>query len=216
MQRRGRRSVAIPFNRQRRATGSPLQLFDAATAVSATVQFLLTSSLLGQGSTTAPSAAAGAGLIFKLPRLVPSFLDPSYDNPYWYMDKSIPPTAKSVADRGVTVIDSASIRSERWFPGFAPTGGILPGHSAPPETPESFAGAVQWSADFLNVVDKLPEAVFAYALVEFFILRPGIDKYREDIDEEPARAVADFVAVSAVRLAMFGVVAIVTTTIFGS
>jgi hypothetical protein len=126
-----------------------------------------------------------------------------------------PPEVVELAKRGTHVLDSAAIQSHSMLPGFAPPEGILPHHSTiPAETPATFAAQVQWSADFLNVVDKLPEAVFAYALVEFFILRPGIDRYKEDIEEEPGRAFAETIAVSGVRLGMFCLVAIVTTAIF--
>jgi hypothetical protein len=85
----------------------------------------------------------------------------------------------------------------------------------PLETPATFAAQVQWSAGFLNVIDKLPEAVFVHALIEFSILRPNLDLHKEDIESNPGPVWADTIAVTTVRLAMFTVVAAVTTTIFG-
>lgn len=157
-------------------------------------------------------------------------------DPYLSAGRSIAPSAKSLADLGiekstegwpelaqmavkdgVSVIDKAAIHAESLLPGFASVHGILPSHDpgVPPETPATFAAQVEWAAGFLNVVDKLPEAAFAYALIEFFILRPGIDMYKEDVEEDPGRAFADTLAVAGVRLGMFCIVAAVTTTIFG-
>lgn len=162
-------------------------------------------------------------------------------DPYLSAGKSIAPSARALTDLGVTdpsstgtappdtwpklaqlavqdgvrVLDSAALKAENFLPGFTPTGGILPTHSAPLETPASFAAQVEWSAAFLNVVDKLPRAAFVYCLVEFFFLRPGIDRYTDEVELEPMRALTESVAVTGVRLAMFCLVAAVTTTIFG-
>ena len=131
------------------------------------------------------------------------------------MQQHWPELAKQAVQDGIRVLDATALRAEPVLPGFAPTRNLLPVHHAPLETPASFAAQVEWSAGFLNVVDKLPEAVFVYCFVEFFFLRPGIDRYKEDVEEEPARAVTESVAVTGVRLAMFVLVAAVTTTIFG-
>ena len=130
--------------------------------------------------------------------------------------ESWPQLAQMAVRDGIHVLDSAALQAESVLPGFTRTGGILPFHHAvPAETPASFAAQVEWSAGFLNVVDKLPEAAFAYALVEFFFLRPGIDRYTEDVELEPTRAWTESLAVTGVRLGMFCLVAAITTTIFG-
>jgi len=154
---------------------------------------------LTAGHSIAPSARALADL----------GVDPNAIHESW------PALAQAAVKDGIRVIDSAALHAERFLPGFTPTGGILAEHAAIPETPATFAAQVEWSAGFLNVVDKLPEAAFLYALVEFFFLRPGIDRYTEDVELEPARAFTESVAVTGVRLCMFSIVAAVTTTIFG-
>jgi len=126
-----------------------------------------------------------------------------------------PKLAQLAVQDGVRVLDAAALKAENILPGFTPTGGILSTHSAPLETPASFAAQVEWSAGFLNVVDKLPEAAFVYCLVEFFFLRPSIDRYTDDVELEPTRALTESLAVTGVRLGMFCLVAAVTTTIFG-
>jgi hypothetical protein len=126
--------------------------------------------------------------------------------------------ARNMVQRGTVMIDKANIKAASVLPGFTPTGSLLSTHSPylPTEsTPATFAATVEWASGFINILDKLPEAAFAYALVEFFILRPGIDLYKEDVEEDPTRAFADALAVTGVRLSMFCVVAIVTAGVFG-
>jgi hypothetical protein len=134
----------------------------------------------------------------------------------------LPESVQQTIKAGYKALDASTIQQNIIMPGFLPTGGILPMHNprVPAETPATFALQVEWSAKFLNVIDKLPEAAFVYALVEFFILRPGLDLYKEDIDsqqEEGATGVltAETLAVTGVRLGVFLVIAILTNIIFG-
>jgi len=157
-------------------------------------------------------------------------------DPYLSAGKSIAPSANSLSDMGImkgtqdlpqqaqiaaskgwNILDSTAIKAENILPGFRPTGGILPGHNPriPAETSDTFAAQVEWSASFLNVFDKLPSTAFAYALVEFFLLRPGIDSYKEDIELEPGSAFAETVVTTGVRLGVFLILAVVTTGLFG-
>lgn len=158
-------------------------------------------------------------------------------DPYLEAGKSIAPTAKgltsldvlpkgassgplpealqNVLNKGWNLLDARTIQQETFLPGFSPTQGILPAHQAPPETPESFATQVEWSARFLKVVDKLPQAALAYAMIEFFLLRPNIDLYKEEIRQEPGAVAMETLVTTAVRLAAFSVVAVVTLGIFG-
>jgi hypothetical protein len=164
-------------------------------------------------------------------------------DPYLTAGKSIAPSAKALLDMGIEkssataaitspelsekvqtalskgwkVLDASHIQAQRLLPGFAETRGILPRHDAvvPEETPETFAAQVEWAAQFMNVIEKIPYAALAYGMIEFFLLRPNIDQYKEDIEDEPARAFADTVKVTGVRMGMFAVVAIVTLVLFG-
>jgi hypothetical protein len=157
--------------------------------------------------------------------------------------KSIPPSTNRLSEMGIVptaitdmpepiqqtikagykTLDASTIQRDIVMPGFTQTSGILPIHNPrlPPETPATFAAQVEWSAKFLNVIDKLPEAAFVYALVEFFILRPGLDLYKEDIDlqqEEGATTgvlTAETLAVTGVRFGVFLIIAIITNFIFG-
>lgn len=113
------------------------------------------------------------------------------------------------------ILDANDLTAQPLLPGFSPTGGILSTRGITPDPSTTFAAQVEWSASFLNVVDHLPEAVFYYALVEFFLLRPSIDRYTEDVEEESGRALTETVAVTSVRIVMFVLVAAVTTIIYG-
>lgn len=119
--------------------------------------------------------------------------------------------------KGWKVLDSNAIQSEDILPGFSPTRSILQAHNpnVPAETPETFATQVEWSANFLNVIDKLPAAALSYGLIEFFLLRPGVDLYQQDIDDEPRQVLVETVVVTAVRMGVFAMVAGVTVGIFG-
>jgi hypothetical protein len=124
--------------------------------------------------------------------------------------------------RGIPVRDATTTMTSTTtglpthLPGFVETRHILPSRTPPPaETEATFAAQVEWAAQFLNVIDKLPFVAFYYALLEFFILRPGIDLYKEDVENDPAGVLAESVVVLAVRVAVFCVVGIVTVGIFG-
>lgn len=134
----------------------------------------------------------------------------------------LPDEIRLAMNEGYKVLDAATIKSENLLPGFSPVGGILspPNPQIPPETLSTFTAQIEWSAKFINVIDHLPEAAFTYALIEFFILRPGIDLYKEDIemqsDEGPTGVLtAEVAAVTGVRLGVFLVVAVLTNLIFG-
>jgi hypothetical protein len=139
-----------------------------------------------------------------------------------HLIRTYPLVARLAINEGYRVLDVATIKSENLLPGFSPTGGVLPVHNSqiPPESFSTFAGQVQWSAQFINVLDHLPEAAFVYALIEFFVLRPGIDLYKEDIELQSEGGssgvlTAEVVAVTGVRLLVFFVVAILTNFVFG-
>ena len=102
--------------------------------------------------------------------------------------------------------------------GFHEPGGILPKlttNQLPPRgTTTNFFGQVKSSASMLNVLDKLPMAAFVYVLIDFFLLRPGMDLYKEDIEEDPTDALAETVAVTTVRMGVFALISFVTLAFF--
>lgn len=127
------------------------------------------------------------------------------------------PQVQSALSHGWKVLDATRVQPERSLPGFVEPSGFLPHHNPaiPPETPETFAAQVEWAAKFLNAIDKLPYVALSYAMVEFFLLRPNLDAYKEDIEDDPARAVAETIKVTTVRMGVFLVLAVVTVGMFG-
>lgn len=115
-------------------------------------------------------------------------------------------------------VDTSDYKIVETMPGFKETRGILPKATMdmqiPRGTPETFFGQVKNSASMLNVMNKLPTAAFVYVLVDFFLLRPGIDLYKEDIEEEPTDALAETLAVTTVRMGTFAVISFITLLLF--
>jgi hypothetical protein len=134
--------------------------------------------------------------------------------------------------KGWKFLDSNTIQIKN-LPGQPIQGGYLPGFVDPSstaflsqpevrlypdynETPETFVLMIKWAAGLIDVIDKLPLAAFVYALIEFFILRPNLDTTKRQIlQRNDNSAMAESVATTSVRLAVFGVVAFVTLVIFG-
>jgi hypothetical protein len=131
----------------------------------------------------------------------------------------LPEVAQAAISKGFKVIDASKFESggASVLPGFAKTDGILPQHSPsmPPETQESFFAMIKWEVKYLNVIDKIPLAALVYGMVDFFLLRPGVDLYKEDIEDEPVDTLAETVAITGVRLAVFTAIALVTLIFFG-
>lgn len=132
-------------------------------------------------------------------------------------DLTLPSDVKAAIAKGWTVLDGSHMKPEDVLPGFAKTGGILPQHNPRivPDSPETFAAQVEWSARFLNVVDKLPYMALAYGLVDFFLLKPNLDLYKEDVEEEPSAIFMETASATAFRMGVFAVIAVVTLGMFG-
>lgn len=142
--------------------------------------------------------------------------------------KSIPPggftveTLRDLHTQGawpnpVSTIDASKIHLLPSLPGANTGTSLLPQEqSLSPDLSvgELVTAATTWSAEMIGVVDKLPLAAFVYCLIEFLFLRPGVERYKEDIESSPMRAFTDTAAVMAVRLVLMSVVASVTLWLF--
>jgi hypothetical protein len=151
-------------------------------------------------------------------------------DPYLTAGKSIAPSAKTLLDMGMdvsskvdlrapagslSVLDESKLSPISVLPGFATTRGILPtALPLPSDTPEMDLINTEWSLGFIDVIDKLPQAAFLYVLIEFFILRPNINLYKEDIEAEPGKVTVEWATVMVVRLATFAVVAMITNALY--
>ena len=130
-------------------------------------------------------------------------------------------SVQNVMDNKWPVLDSSKLANggASHLPGFEDIHGILPSHNRDllraQDDPDTLKYQVAWASQFLKSFDKLPYAAFWYAMLEFFILRPGIDLYKEDIEDDPAGVVAETVVVGGVRVAAFILIGIVTMSLFG-
>jgi len=132
--------------------------------------------------------------------------------------ESYPEVVKDAISNGWKIkdlSDSTVGANSNLLPGFRQTQGILPQHVIRADSPQSFVQQVQWSVKLLNVIDRIPIIAFLYALVEFFLLRPGVDWYKEEIEEDGTEAFLETVSVTGVRVAAFSIISIITLAIFG-
>jgi hypothetical protein len=128
-------------------------------------------------------------------------------------------SAAAAMNKGYKLLNGANIMNGggTQLPGFVETKGVLSAHNpnVPAETPASFAAEVQWAAGFFNVMDKLPFVAFWYAMVEFFILRPNVDLYKEDVENDPVGVAVETASVAGVRFLAIAFISTVTVGFFG-
>ena len=164
--------------------------------------------LIQAGHSIAPSAKALANMGLQSTSTVnPADLDPA-------LQKSL----QTAISNGWKIMDGSTIKETGAdvLPGFAQVRGVLPGPVAgiPEDSPESFAAQVEYAARFVNVIDKLPYAAFWYALVEFFLIRPNVDLYKEEVQDDPEGVLAESVVVFGVRFVVFCLIGLLTSAIF--
>jgi len=123
----------------------------------------------------------------------------------------------TAASKGYNILDGSKITltGANHLPGFQETRGIFGSRMQPFDTPATFAAEMQWASGYFNVMDKLPFVAFYFALLEFFILRPGVDLYKEDIEEDPEGVMADTISVGIVRVSAFALIAFLTVLFSG-
>ena len=215
-----------PGTKMGAATG-PSKLFDALGALDRDVTGILSLSLtpalqpahghsnpmfgppdpyLEAGKSIAPSTRALSDMGITVPT-TPAEMIPD-------ASPAFQESVNAAMTKGWKVLDSATIQGAKvginHLPGFSDTRGILGTRLPPLESPESFAAEVKWAAGYFDVMDKLPLVAMGYVLLEFFILRPGIDLYKEEIEDDPDGALADTISVAIVRLAAFAILSVMT------
>lgn len=167
--------------------------------------------ILEAGKSIAPSAKALAGMGISQAKTVGDMVPDA--------SPSFQQAVTAAMDKGWKVLNEASIMNggAATLPGFSETHGILPTHNVnvPAETPASFAAEVQWAANYFDVMDKLPFAAFWYCMFEFFILRPGIEFYKEDIEADPVGVLTDTLSVATVRVIAIAIISSLTVVFFG-
>jgi hypothetical protein len=133
--------------------------------------------------------------------------------------------AKQALDSGWNVIDATKFvhGGEASFPGFSETKSIVAPHLLPGPSDESvtmtewpqnmFKARIEYVSTILRAIQKLPYVAFGYVLLEFFFLRPDVDIYKEDVEDDPSGVLAETVSDAGVRAAIFFGLAIVTYVI---
>jgi hypothetical protein len=122
--------------------------------------------------------------------------------------------AQAAMDTGMQILDEQKILGGGFssFAGFEPTRSILAPHieeTVSPDSPIKFAARMRGAETILPVIDKLPFVAFYYALVEFFFLRPNVDLYKEEIEDDPIGVTAETISDIAVRVGFLFVIVMV-------
>jgi hypothetical protein len=113
----------------------------------------------------------------------------------------------------INVIDPTAVISfDKVLPGFKETGHVLPLHIIPEDTPESLILEMGSVAKMMRVVNNLPMAAFLYTCVEFFLVKPGYDVYKEELDESHPEV--EFLMLSGLRFGILSVIGLVTLGLF--
>jgi hypothetical protein len=123
--------------------------------------------------------------------------------------------AQIILNKGGRLMDGEKILhgGDASFPGFMETKSILAPHAFDEYTrdsPAQFAARASYSSMILPVIDKLPYVAFWYAVVEFFFLRPNLDVYKEDVEDDPVGVASETISDVGVRLGFFFILAMLT------
>jgi hypothetical protein len=166
---------------------------------------------LAAGKSIAPSARALVDMGITTPKSVSEMLSPE-------SSETFQQSVTAAVGKGWKVLDGSKIHGTgvNHLPGFSDTKGIFGTRMIPYEDPETFSAEVKWAAGYFSIMDKLPFVAFYYALAEFFVLRPGVDLYKEEIEDDPEGVLADTVSVAIVRVGAFALITMVTVLFAGA
>ena len=165
---------------------------------------------LAAGKSIAPSAKALMDLgVFTTPQSVSDMLPEA--------SETLQQSVTAAMAKGWKVLDASKIHGSgvNHLPGFSDTNGIFGTRQVPYDDAKSFTAEVKWAAGYFRILDKLPFVAFYYALAEFFILRPGVDLYKEEIEDDPEGVFADTVSVAMVRMGALAFISFVTVLFAG-
>lgn len=164
---------------------------------------------LAAGKSIAPSAKALMDMGITTPKTVSEMLPES--------SEAFQQSVTAAMTKGWKVLDASKINGAgvNHLPGFSDTKGIFGTRMVPYEDPDTFSAEVKWAAGYFNIMDKLPFVAFYYALAEFFVLRPGVDLYKEEIEDDPEGVLADTISVAIVRVGAFALITMATVLFAG-
>lgn len=213
--------MPIPPRRtvQIRATVDPNDVFHAQAHFEALMSILYAEVLKPAQEHTQPLWGPPDPFLSAMKSIVPSpnaFHDAGLTAPTVDIPEQITESLMTKT-KGMNVIDPASVlQFDSTLPGFHVTGHILPQHSAVvQESPQSLILEVGSIAKMMRVVNSLPLAAFLYACAEFFLVRPGYDVYKEELEEDRPGAAVEFLTLSGLRLGILSVIGIFTLGLFG-
>lgn len=168
-----------------------------------------------------------------------SLLSTLYVDPYLEKIHSIPPAPGSIdhaatqastgfagisdqmrdsiqfAKENGNFFDTSEIKRIDISPGFTAPHGFLPEFKPIPDTQSYRQGVAILEMDKLRLLTKAPIVAIFAVLVDFFLVTPGMEVFKEDVDENESQMVAQSVTQSAVRLAVLGLVAWATLVLSG-
>ena len=147
-----------------------------------------------------PDPFLQAGKSIVPPGMVKNSLEGGYSE--YYSSKEV----QAAASKGWKILDATTIQAEAVLPGFTKHGSyILQPSAIPPASPFTFAAQTDYAIWLLPIYQKLPYAVLAYGLLEFFILRRNLDTYMEEYysSRNDGKAVADTLLTTGVRVVVF-------------
>jgi hypothetical protein len=157
--------------------------------------------LKGKSILPAPGAFEAAGLKapnHELPRKMAEFFN----------------YAKS---KGVSAIDPRNVvRVDDFLPGFTKTGHVLPELQRYPVSEKGIKLELAQAIGFQKVLDVLPRVAVVAAFTDFFLISPGLDAYKEEIDDDSDGAIAGTISEFGVRTAALTIVAAITLAIFNN
>ena len=117
--------------------------------------------------------------------------------------------------KGGSIIDPREvIQVNELLPGFTKTGHFLPELKTYPVSEKGIKLELAQTIGYQRVFNELPRVAAIAAFVDFFLISPGLDAYKEEIDDDPEGAIAGTITEFGVRTAALSIVAALTLALF--
>lgn len=160
-------------------------------------------------------------------------------DPYLLKMQSIVPASGAGADLGAPMFDEASIpdalrgafdyaRRGNFVdpthvlrvdgaapPGFVTPGALFPPLQSVPQTRDYQLGVLDAEVGNLRKLQNIPIAAFLTVLVDFFLVTPGMEVFKEEIDENGEEVARESAVAGTARVAVLAVVAGLTLALSG-
>lgn len=100
-------------------------------------------------------------------------------------------------------------------PGFNPPETFFPKLQAPPQTQDYQLGILNAEVGNLRALQKVPIAAFITVLVDFFLVTPGMEVFKEEIEENSEEITRESAIAGTARVAVLAIVAGLTLAMSG-